>query len=191
MRLRRLVPLPLPLAVAVPVTLLLVLGMASPAAAIVIERKLTVMLGWTQPSTASYSEWNSARVSQDGWTEYAFDWSTDYCSKSPEQPLGFDFRLSCWRHDFGYRNYKKVGQLPAHKSRVDDAFYFDLKAKCGEYNRFVRPACLSLAWSYYQAVRMFARAVVSKADLDRAAALKADGLRAQARAEAMAAPAST
>ena len=48
---------------------------------------------------------------------YGFDWSTDYCSASPDQPLGFDFRLSCWRHDFGYRNYKAVGAFPANKSR--------------------------------------------------------------------------
>jgi hypothetical protein len=35
----------------------------------------------------------------------------------------------------------------------------------------VRPACIALAWTYYQAVRQFGSVVVTRADLDRAAAL--------------------
>ena len=110
--------------------------------------------GASRPRPA-YNAWNSARLNQAAWTEYAFDWSTDYCSTSPDQPLGFDFRLPCRRHDFGYRNYRAIGQFPANKSRIDDAFYFDLRAKCATYNVFVRRACYSLAWTYYQAVQAF------------------------------------
>ena len=112
-----------------------------------------MLSSWTQTSAASYNSWNSARVNQAAWAEYGFNWSTDYCSSSPDNPLGFTFNLSCYRHDFGYRNYKAVGQFPANKSRLDSAFYEDLKRVCATYNSVVRPACYSLAWTYYQAVK--------------------------------------
>ncbi|MDT5026603.1 MAG: hypothetical protein QOE61_3029 [Micromonosporaceae bacterium] len=74
-----------------------------------------------------------------------------------------------------------MGAFPANKSRIDDAFYFDLKAKCATYNAFVRPSCNSLAWTYYQAVKAFGSlAAVSQADLDHPAHLKANALAAQA-----------
>jgi Prokaryotic phospholipase A2 len=156
------------------------LAVAVPAAAVTTEQRLSVMSSWSQPNSSSYNAWNSGRQNQGSWSDYGFDWSTDYCSDSPDQPLGFDFRLPCYRHDFGYRNYKAMGQFDANKSRIDDYFYFDLKQKCGTYNVFVRPGCLSLAWTYYQAVKAFGTVVLSQADLDRAAKLKADGLARQA-----------
>lgn len=159
----------------------LALAVAAPAAAVTAEQRLSVMSTWSQPNSSSYNGWNSARQNQGSWSAYGFDWSTDYCSSSPDQPLGFDFRLSCYRHDFGYRNYKAAGAFDANKPRIDDSFYFDLKAKCATYNVFVRPACYSLAWTYYEAVKNFGSlAAVSQTDLDRAAELKADGLAAQA-----------
>jgi opacity protein-like surface antigen len=162
--------------------LALALVSAAPAAAVTVEQKLSVLSSWSQPNSTSYNGWNSARLNQGAWAEYAFDWSTDFCSTSPDQPLGFDFRLPCWRHDFGYRNYKAMNAFSANKSRIDDSFYFDLKTKCATYSIWVRSACYSLAWSYYQAVRTFGGAAVSTADLNRAAKLKQDGLTAQARA---------
>jgi hypothetical protein len=164
------------------VALLAALGPALPAAAATIGDKLTVTGRWTQSPVASFDEWNSARQNQAAWTAYGFDWSTDYCSASPDRPLGFDFRMPCWRHDFGYRNYKAVGRFPDNKGHVDDAFYADLKRSCDQYSAFVRPSCDSLAWTYYRAVQTFGSLVVSKADLDRAAQLKAEGV-AQARLE--------
>lgn len=159
--------------------IVLALVVATPATAVTLAQKLAVMFSWTQPATASYNEWDSARLNQAAWVEYELDWSTNYCTASPDQPLGFDFRLSCYRHDFGYRNYQAVDDFSANKPRLDDAFYFDLKAKCATYSSVVRPACYSLAWTYYQAVKIFGGlAFVDQADLDRAAALKADSLRA-------------
>jgi len=146
-----------------------VLAIASPAAAVTTEQKLAALSGFTQTSVASYNAWNSARNNQAAWAEYQFNWSTDYCSSSPDNPLGFDFRLSCWRHDFGYRNYRDMAQFEANKPRLDSAFYEDLKRKCATYNFFVRPACYSLAWTYYNAVKAFGgNAVVTKADIERA-----------------------
>ena len=59
----------------------------------------------------------------------------------PDNPLGFDFTLSCWHHDFGYRNYKAVGQFRANKDRVDATFYADLKRVCADLQQR-RPARL-------------------------------------------------
>ncbi|MFI7603870.1 phospholipase [Micromonospora sp. NPDC049366] len=159
--------------------LLVVLGLASPASAAVSrEQKLAVLSSWTQTSASSYNSWNSGRLNKAAWSEYAFDWSTDYCSSSPDNPLGFTFELSCYRHDFGYRNHKAMGVFSANKSRLDDAFYADLKRVCATYNSVVRPACLSLAWTYYQAVSIFGSpAAVDPADIERAAKMKADAER--------------
>ena len=151
--------------------LVLVLALASPAAAVTAAEKARVLLSWTQTPVGSYNAWYAAALDRASWAAYGFDWSTDYCSQSPDQPLGFDFRLSCQRHDFGYRNYKAAAAFPANKSRVDDAFYADLRRRCAMYSVLVRPSCDSLAWTYYNAVHVFGNLQpVSQATLDRAAA---------------------
>ncbi|MBG0563904.1 phospholipase [Actinoplanes aureus] len=155
-------------------TVLAVLVAATPAYAVTAAEKAAVLSSFTQTSASSYNSWNAARQNQGAWSAYRFDWSTDYCSASPDNPIGFDFKLSCWRHDFGYRNYKDIGAFSANKSRVDSAFYADLKRKCATYASAVRPACNSLAWTYYQAVSIFGSlAAVESADLQAAADLKA------------------
>jgi hypothetical protein len=159
------------------VGLSLALAVATPAAAATSAQKLTVMSTFTQPAAGSYGSWLSARQNQSQWAEYGFDWSTDYCSSSPDQPLGFDFRLSCARHDWGYRNYRAMNQFAASKSRLDDAFYADLRRKCATYSSWSRPACYSLAWTYYQAVVAFGNLVVSAEDVNRAAELNTTGIR--------------
>ena len=147
------------------------LSLSSPADAVTTTEKLTVLSSWTQTSSGSYHAWLPARGDQAAWAAYAFDWSTDYCSDSPDNPLGFDFTLSCARHDFGYRNYKAMGSFSTNKPRLDDAFYADLQRECATYATAFRPACDALAWTYYQAVRIFGSVVLTTTDLDRAAAL--------------------
>ncbi len=115
----------------------------------------STLASWTQPDLTSYNLWNAARLNRAGWKATGFDWSTDFCTDSPDQPLGFDFRVPCWRHDFGYRNYRALGTFDANRSRLDTALYVDLLAKCLKYNAFVRPACNALAYTYYQAVLGF------------------------------------
>ncbi|WP_433367320.1 phospholipase [Actinoplanes sp. CA-142083] len=160
------------------VVLLLVTAALFPAAlfsagaAYAADSKATVLARWTQTSAAGYNEWNAARNNRAPWASYNFDWSTDYCSSSPDNPLGFTFDLSCWHHDFGYRNYKAIGTFSANKSRLDDMFYADLKRVCATYSSVSQAACNSLAWTYYQAVKIFGSvAAVKQSDLDRAAAL--------------------
>jgi hypothetical protein len=152
------------------VVLLATLALLAPAAAAnAAAPKSEVLSAWTQPTASSTAAWNAARLDRGPWSSYGFDWTTDYCSSSPDRPLGFDFTLSCWHHDFGYRNYKAIGQFSANKARLDSTFYADLKRKCAEYSSLVRPACTSLAWTYYQAVSVFGSvAAVKQSDIDKA-----------------------
>ncbi|MFD8384827.1 phospholipase [Streptomyces sp. NPDC059679] len=115
--------------------------------------KPQVLSSWTQTSASSYNAWLAARNNQGAWSAYQFDWSTDYCSKSPDNPLGFPFKTACARHDFGYRNYKAMGTFSANKARIDSAFYEDLKRVCNGYSGASKTACNSTAWTYYQAVK--------------------------------------
>ncbi|MEV4350409.1 phospholipase [Actinoplanes sp. NPDC049596] len=156
------------------VVLLLTLGLAvaPTGAALAADSKATVLSNWTQPTAASFTAWNGANNNRGAWASYGFDWSTDYCSSSPDNPLGFAFETPCAHHDFGYRNYKAIGTFSANKARIDSTFYADLQRVCAGYSSAVRPACTSLAWTYYQAVKVFGSlTAVRQEDLDRAAAL--------------------
>ncbi|MGA5323286.1 phospholipase [Streptomyces seoulensis] len=131
-----------------------VLVLASDASAAPAD-KPQVLSSWTQTSAASYNAWLSARGNQGAWAAYGFDWSTDYCSSSPDNPFGFPFQTACARHDFGYRNYKAAGTFSANKSRIDSAFYEDLKRVCNNYSGATKTSCNSTAWTYYHAVDIF------------------------------------
>ncbi|MEV6228475.1 phospholipase [Saccharopolyspora shandongensis] len=79
------------------------------------------------------------------------DWSSDGCSMSPDKPLGYKFRTSCERHDFGYRNYKKQDRFgEADRKKVDDNFKADMYSVCGS-----DVVCKGTANIYYYAVREF------------------------------------
>ncbi|MEU7552006.1 phospholipase [Streptomyces sp. NPDC044571] len=140
-----------------------VLALAPPAAAAaatsatsaVPADKPLVLIGWTQTSAASYQAWARARTDRARWAAYRFDWSTDLCTASPDNPFGFPFHLACARHDFGYRNYRAAGTYETHKSRIDDAFHADMRRVCAGYPPAKKTACDSTAWTYYQAVKAF------------------------------------
>jgi hypothetical protein len=91
----------------------------------------------------------------DRWSSYQFIWTSDYCSDGPDRPAGFDFRLPCRRHDFGYRNYKAMGGFKEARARLDQAFYADLRRQCATYRLALRPPCATLAWTYYKAARHY------------------------------------
>ncbi|GIF13830.1 phospholipase [Actinoplanes teichomyceticus] len=129
------------------------LGVAAPAHAATGPDRLAALAALTQPHAASYAAWDAARRQRDRWAQYGFDWRTDYCTASPDRPLGFDFRLACWRHDFGYRNYRAARAFDATvKRRVDDALYADLKRRCATYPAKSQPVCRAVAGLYHRAV---------------------------------------
>ena len=86
-----------------------------------------------------------------------FDWSSDDCSGSPDNPLGFDFNYPCRRHDFGYRNSKKQGRCTeAYRKRVDDNFQKDLYDYCAQFSgleSWKGVECRRLADTYHEFVR--------------------------------------
>jgi Prokaryotic phospholipase A2 len=133
-------------------------GAAPPAAApgvAPLPGKATVLAAWTKPTAASFQQWNAARLAPGTWAGYGFVWTTDFCSRGPDRPAGFDFRPACRRHDFGYRNYRAIGALAANKPRLDRMLHADLQRICGTYRLGVRPVCNLLAWTYYRAARKF------------------------------------
>lgn len=103
----------------------------------------------------------SARAADYGGT--ALDWSSDGCSVGPvseparSQPRGYDFRGACWRHDFGYRNYKRQSRLTeAARQRIDDRFHRDMYDVCDQYSgwRSARGVeCRRIADVFYAVVR--------------------------------------
>ncbi|MFD0203148.1 MULTISPECIES: phospholipase [Saccharothrix] len=116
--------------------------------------RLAVLESLTSPGSASYDAWNIGRFYPD-YAAYEFDWSTNYCSWAPDNPIGFTFESACARHDFGYRNYKAAQRFEANKARLDLAFYGDLQRVCATYPDAVRPACDALAKVYYEAAQNF------------------------------------
>ncbi|MDX3849168.1 phospholipase [Streptomyces sp. AK02-01A] len=148
---RRRLALPLAAAILALPAALLTATQASAAPA----DKPQVLSGFTQESAASYNSWVAARGNQGSWSAYGFDWSTDYCSTSPDNPFGFPFQTPCARHDFGYRNYKAAGTFSANKARIDSAFYADLKRVCSAYSGATKASCDATAWTYYHAVDIF------------------------------------
>ncbi|MCX4525929.1 MULTISPECIES: phospholipase [unclassified Streptomyces] len=136
-----------------------VLAVAAPASATpgpaAPADKPQVLSGWTRTSAASQDAWAAARANRGQWSAYGFDWSTDYCTTSPDNPFGFPFRTACARHDFGYRNYRAAGSFDANKSRLDEAFHADLKRVCARYSGARKTSCTGTAWTYYQAVKAF------------------------------------
>ncbi|OLZ71302.1 hypothetical protein AVW11_06655 [Streptomyces amritsarensis] len=150
MRRRRLLPA---LATAT-ATAVLAVAPAAWAAPEVPPDKPEVLSRWTQPSAASYQAWADAREHRAAWTAYGFDWSTDQCTTSPDNPFGFPFAAACARHDFGYRNHRAAGLFPAAKPRLDEAFHADLRRVCAHYSGSRKRSCDGTAWTYYQAVRV-------------------------------------
>ncbi|MER5737235.1 MULTISPECIES: phospholipase [unclassified Streptomyces] len=141
-------------------SLALVIGAAAAPASAVPADKASVLSSWTQTDAGSYRAWAAARANQGAWSAYQFNWSTDYCSSSPDNPFGFPFQNSCARHDFGYRNYKEAGTFAANKARLDNAFHADLKRVCAAYTGAKKTACDATAWTYYQAVSALGRSAV-------------------------------
>ncbi|NMO50767.1 phospholipase [Actinoplanes sp. TBRC 11911] len=142
-------------------------AMAGSDARVAPPSKPAVLRALTDPGAESYRDWNEARLHPDRLSDYRFIWTTDYCTDGPDRPIGFDFRLACARHDFGYRNYKAIGGFAANRARIDRAFLADLRRKCATYGLLLRPVCSVLAGVYYRAARHYGAPKVSRAEVRR------------------------
>ncbi|MGH3761046.1 phospholipase [Actinophytocola sp.] len=98
---------------------------------------------------ASLTSFQSIRIEQPYGDQ--LDWSSDGCSNSPDNPFGFNLVRACYRHDFGYRNYKDQGRFTeSNRFAIDNQFRDDMYEVCdGNW------ACNRFADTYYWAVRQF------------------------------------
>lgn len=143
----------------------------SVAAAVTKGQKLAKLKSLTDNTVASSQRWSDALTQhlqhKQAIEQYKFNWSTDYCSSSPDSlPGGYTFKWACYRHDFGYRNYKAtVGNYyfrKDHKARIDKAFLSDMNGACNfkpwadpyppAERKALKAACLRTAKKYYDAV---------------------------------------
>ncbi|KAH7329640.1 prokaryotic phospholipase A2-domain-containing protein [Stachybotrys elegans] len=91
------------------------------------------------------------------------DWSSDGCTTSPDNPLGFPFIPACYRHDFGYQNYRLQSRFTQEgKLLIDNNFRDDLYFQCSTGS--LESVCRGLANVYYAAVRAFGGGDATRAD---------------------------
>ena len=152
----------LQLAILLPVIMVFVMATAGPASAapyygaqmVEINRQLNQTWMGQFQYNRNHLRWSSLSY---------MDWSTDLCSA----PLNFgnshwDFHRACIRHDFGYRNLKRIERTfgrdvwsYGNKANVDTQFGRDMADRCGEWNWWVRGACKDTARAYENTVRLF------------------------------------
>lgn len=83
------------------------------------------------------------------------DYTDDGCSAPVlgSKGLSYDFTESCERHDFGYRNAKRLGVFDQLKDRIDLIFAKDMRASCEEIVVIARKNCRFMVNLYYAGVR--------------------------------------
>jgi hypothetical protein len=109
----------------------------------------------------SYEQFESLHQHPES-SGYAYmDWSTDGCSAGPLGGSPYHFDEACFRHDFSWRNLKRITKLSGHelfternKYVADQRFLNDMKHRCDSYNAFVKPTCVVAAEGFYRAVRL-------------------------------------
>lgn len=113
-------------------------------------------------------------------SDRAFDWSSDLCSAPLVGSTGrtYDFRWSCRRHDFAYRNFKKadlVRSCPPSTSeryctsqwlpsgrwwnstirhRIDRQFLADMTSHCWSRPTSEKIPCLAWSQIFFRTVRI-------------------------------------
>ncbi len=109
-----------------------------------------------------------------------YDWSTDECSSAPNNPpvpvgafvSSVSFTSACRRHDFGYRNLKRLQAeynrenapnrphywSDGHRHQVDNTLLRDMRTSCrgrfGKYSPY-RASCYAVSELYYYGVTRF------------------------------------
>lgn len=85
------------------------------------------------------------------------DWSDDGCSAPLVGSTGasFDFTEACERHDFAYRNYKRIGLIWGRREAADRRFLRDMLDHCATRSGFEAWRCRNWAHTFYLGVRAF------------------------------------
>ena len=113
-------------------------------------------------STATIERWVTGspdRLDDGDARGGPWDLSTDLCSFSPNTGPSFDFRWPCIRHDFAWRNLKRLDaqrstpvDTRARRLRADEQFLADMRTTCDLRSGLARTTCRTVAATYYQAV---------------------------------------
>ena len=102
----------------------------------------------------SLAEFQAVKDSPDH--DPRMDYSDDGCSApvfGSEKPW-FHFREACERHDFGYRNAKRLGLFHEYKRRIDAVFARDMVQACGMEAWWQRGLCRETAALYLSGVTL-------------------------------------
>ena len=86
----------------------------------------------------------------------SLDWTTDGCSAPVvgNEGRSFNFTQACTRHDFGYRNTKRLSQFTESvRAKLDEQFHRDLESSCATQVRTRKIRCLMWAETFFIAVR--------------------------------------
>jgi hypothetical protein len=85
------------------------------------------------------------------------DYSDDGCSAPIVGSSGrsFDFTQACERHDFGYRNSKRLGFFPEAKAAIDRRFLEDMLDHCATRAADLRTRCRGWAYVFFAGVTVF------------------------------------
>lgn len=113
-------------------------------------------------SRATVDRWlasDPARLDTAAARRRLFDVSTDLCSSAPDTGPVFDFRVPCIRHDFAWRNLRRIDRLAgggvdtrARRQEASRQFLRDMDVTCSRRPLVQRPACRSVAAVYFRAV---------------------------------------
>ena len=113
---------------------------------------LELVDGWMDAPLGDFLAYRSS-----AGRDLRLDWSTDECSAPVVGSSGasFDFTAACLRHDFGYRNYDRLGVFEERKHGVDVRFLADMRDHCAARPPGDGERCLRWARLFYAAVDNF------------------------------------
>lgn len=94
-----------------------------------------------------------ARLDSSAARARPWDVSTDLCSFAPDTGPAFDFRVPCIRHDFAWRNLKRLGRSTrSRRLAASQQFLRDMQGTCSNRPLVQRSVCRAVAATYFQAV---------------------------------------
>lgn len=117
-------------------------------------------------SPATVDQWIAyapSRLGRVAARSGTWDLSTDLCSFAPDAGPTFDFRRACIRHDFAWRNLKRLDtqrseriDTSARRVRATGLFLADMRVACDARSGVARTTCRTVATSYHRAVLLVA-----------------------------------
>ncbi|KAI1845906.1 hypothetical protein JX265_011198 [Neoarthrinium moseri] len=112
---------------------------------------------WNPPSSWNGIDWvHNSKYVQDDQCSVPQKYIDQFNINDKNKPRGYNFLQSCYRHDFGYANYRKEGRFTEdNRGKIDGNFHDDMKDVCNKEGNIIKKTeCLAIAEVYYRAVRL-------------------------------------